>query len=122
MIPIDRKTIKDMLSRKRYMREMLNACTSCGLCAGSCFFYKNTGDRRAVPSYKVRHTLGRLFSSGGRVSRDELEAMAVLLWDHCALCRQCYCPMGIDLSSIIAWGRAICRSQNIEGRTVGYEE
>jgi L-lactate utilization protein LutB len=117
MNTIDRKKIRVMLRRKRYMREMLNACASCGLCAESCFFYKNTGDRKAVPSYKVRNTIGRLFSTGGRVSRAELEVMASLLWDHCALCRQCYCPMGIDLSSIMAWGRAICRSQNIEGGT-----
>ena len=115
MNSVDSKTIKEMLDHKSYMREMLNACTSCGLCADSCFFYKNTGNRKTVPSYKVRKTIGRLFSSGGRVNRKELEAMAVLLWGHCALCRQCYCPMGIDLSSIMAWGRAICRSQNIDG-------
>lgn len=119
---IDRDKIKDMLRRKRYMREMLNACASCGLCADSCFVYKNTGDRKAVPSYKVRNTLGRLFSSRGRVSRIELEDMANLLWGHCVLCRQCYCPMGIDLSSIMAWGRAICRSQNIDGVSVPDEE
>lgn len=104
------------------MREMISACASCGMCAESCFFYKNTGDRRSVPSYKVRHTLGRLFKTGGRVSRHELEGMALLLWGHCALCRQCYCPMGIDLSSMMALGRAICRSQNIEGITACNED
>ncbi|HOP64684.1 MAG TPA: 4Fe-4S dicluster domain-containing protein [Spirochaetota bacterium] len=115
MNSIDRDTIREMLRHKSYMREMISACSSCGLCAESCFFYKNTGDARAVPSYKVRKTLGRLFKTGGKVSRAELEDMAGLLWGHCALCRQCYCPMGIDLSSMMAWGRAICRSQNIDG-------
>ena len=104
------------------MKEMLSACASCGMCADSCFFYRNTGDRRAVPSYKVRNTIGKLFRSHGRVSRDELEKMAGLLWGHCALCRQCYCPMGIDLSSMMAFGRAICRSQNIEGTADFREE
>lgn len=122
MNSVDQKVIKDMLREKSYMREMLGACASCGMCAESCFFYKNTGDRRAVPSYKVRHTLGRLFRTGGRVKRSELEAMADLLWGHCALCRQCYCPMGIDLSSMMAWGRAICRSQNIDGAAADCEE
>lgn len=115
MNSIDHKTIKLMLDQKRYMREMLGACASCGLCAESCLFYKNTGNRKSVPSYKIRKTMGKLFRSGGRVSRDELKDMADLLWGRCALCRQCYCPMGIDLSSIMAWGRAICRSQDIEG-------
>ncbi len=112
---VDREVIKDMLKEKSYMREMLVACASCGMCAESCFFYKETHDRRAVPSYKVRKTIGRLFSKNGRVSRRELESMAGLLWGQCALCRQCYCPMGIDLSAMLAWCRAICRSQNIDG-------
>lgn len=118
----DRKKIREMLKQKRYMREMIGACASCGLCAESCFFYKNTGDRRTIPSYKVRNTIGRLFRTGGRINREELQDMANLLWGHCALCRQCYCPMGIDLSSIMAWGRAICRSQNIEGAQILHED
>lgn len=121
MKPVDMETIREMLRGREYMREMISACASCGMCAESCFYYKNTGDRRSVPSYKVRNTLGRLFRKKGRVSRDELESMAELLWGHCALCRQCYCPMGIDLSSMMAMGRAICRSQNIDG-AADYEE
>jgi len=119
---IDRNIIREMLESKSYMREMLGACVSCGMCARSCFFYQNTGSRRAVPSYKVRMTLGRLFSTGGKVTRKELEDMAGLLWGHCALCRQCYCTMGIDLSSMMAFGRAICRSQNIDGAALHDEE
>lgn len=119
---VNRDVIKKMLRTKRYMREMLNACASCGLCAESCFVYRNTGDSKAVPSFKVRNTLGKLFRTSGKVSRAELEDMAKLLWGHCVLCRQCYCPMGIDLSSIMAWGRAICRSQNIDGVSVTDEK
>ena len=115
MNSVDHILIRQMLDQKRYMREMLAACASCGMCAASCFYYKNTGDRKSVPSYKVRKTIGKLFRSGGSVSRNELEKMAGLLWGRCALCRQCYCPMGIDLSAMMAWGRAICRSQNIDG-------
>lgn len=111
-----------MLDQKSYMREMLGACASCGMCAESCLFFKNTGDRKSVPSYKVRKTIGRLFRSKGRVDRGELQEMAGLLWGRCTLCRQCYCPMGIDLSSIMAWGRAICRSQDIDGSQGGHEE
>ena len=122
MNSVDHNKIKEMLDQKRYMREMLGACASCGMCAESCLFYKNTGDIRSVPSYKVRKTIGRLFRARGRITRADLEEMADLLWGKCALCRQCYCPMGIDLSSIMAWGRAICRSQNIDGSQAGYEK
>jgi heterodisulfide reductase subunit C len=117
-----RDVIRDMLRRKSYMREMIKACASCGLCAESCFFYKNTRDSKAVPSYKVRNTLGKLFKTDGNVTEKELEHMAGLLWNHCALCRQCYCPMGIDLSSMLEWGRAICRSRNMDGEGNADEE
>lgn len=115
MSDVNREIIAEILGSRSYMREMINACASCGICAESCFYYKNTGDRKSVPSYKMRKTVGRLFRRGGRVSRGELEFMAGLLWGRCALCRQCYCPMGIDLSSMMALGREICRSQNIDG-------
>lgn len=115
MSDVNREIIAEILGSRSYMREMINACESCGICAESCFYYKNTGDRKSVPSYKMRKTVGRLFRRGGRVSRGELEFMAGLLWGRCALCRQCYCPMGIDLSSMMALGREICRSQNIDG-------
>lgn len=114
--------INEMLNEKHYMKEMLCACVSCGMCAESCFYYKNTGERSAIPSYKVRKTVGRLFRKKGRVSRLELEAMADLLWGHCAVCRQCYCPMGIDLSAMMSFGRAILRSQNIDRWSGTYEE
>lgn len=114
--------INGMLYEKRYMREMLSACISCGMCAESCFYFKNTGKRSAIPSYKVRKTVGRLFRKKGRVSRKELEGMADLLWGHCAVCRQCYCPMGIDLSAMMSFGRAILRSQNIDRWSNSNEE
>ncbi len=122
MSSVNREIIIEMLRSRSYMREMINACASCGICAESCFVYKNTRDRKSVPSYKMRRTVGRLFRRGGRVSRGELESMAELLWRRCALCRQCYCPMGIDLSSIMAFGRDICRSQNIDGDSHGDED
>jgi Fe-S oxidoreductase len=44
--------INEMLNEKHYMKEMLSACVSCGMCAESCFYYKNTGERRAIPHTK----------------------------------------------------------------------
>lgn len=119
MNPSDNETIKEMLRQKAYMREMVASCTSCGLCAESCFVYRNTGLREAIPSYKIRRTVGKLFSTNGNINRSGLIEMSRILWGYCALCRQCYCPVGIDLSSILSWGRAICRSQNIDCTTSG---
>lgn len=68
-----------------------------------------------MPSYKVLNTLGKLYRKRGKVSRDELEKMKQLLWRNCALCERCYCPMGVDLPSMIAFARSILRSQGVDG-------
>jgi len=114
---VDTKSIKGILDQKQaVMKVWLAACARCSLCAESCFlFVRSERDPRYMPSYKVLHSLGRLYRRAGRVSRAELEQMRVLLWRNCVLCGRCYCPMGIDIPQMIALARAILRTQGIYG-------
>jgi Fe-S oxidoreductase len=68
-----------------------------------------------MPSYKMVHSLGRLYRKRGKVSRGQLEEMKELVFKNCALCGRCYCPFGIDIPNVIAFARAILRSQGIYG-------
>lgn len=116
---VNTKQIKALLKQKKAsMKLRLAACAGCTLCAESCFLFMNRGkgrDPQFMPSYKVLNTLGRLYRKRGKVSRAELEQMRSLLWKNCALCERCYCPMGVDLPSMIAFARRILRSQGIDG-------
>jgi Fe-S oxidoreductase len=91
----------------------LSVCASCGLCADSCFFYVNKNDPTYMPSYKAIHSLGKMYRKKGKVTRQELEEMAELVWHKCVLCTRCYCPMGISIPSMISWARSILRAQGI---------
>ncbi len=113
---IDQHRIKQLLAQKKQLKLFLSICAKCGLCAESCFYYRNHRDPKATPAYKAVHSLGRLFKKRGKVNRHELEQMKSLVFDKCALCRRCYCPFGIDVSSMIALARAICRSQGVYQR------
>lgn len=110
---VDTDVIKEMLNEKREMKEFLKICASCGLCAKSCFYYQNTGDAMSTPSYKAVNSLGLMYKKRGKVTREELYEMSKLIWGKCVLCGRCYCPLGINISSMIAWARAICRSQGV---------
>jgi hypothetical protein len=68
-----------------------------------------------MPSYKVLNSLGVLYKKKGKVTRAQLEQMQELVSKHCALCGRCYCPLGIDLPSMVAFVRSILRSQGLYG-------
>jgi heterodisulfide reductase subunit C len=116
--PVNTAQIRALLKQKKAsMKLRLAACAGCTLCAESCFMFVNKGKRRDpqyMPSYKVLNTLGKLYRKRGKVTRAELEQMRQLLWKNCALCERCYCPLGVDLPSMIAFARQILRSQGIE--------
>ena len=117
--PVNTREIKALLKQKKAsMKLQLAACAGCTLCAESCFLFMNKGrgrDPQYMPSYKVLNTLGKLYRKRGKVTRAELEQMRALLWKNCALCERCYCPMGVDLPSMIAFARRILRSQGMDG-------
>jgi Fe-S oxidoreductase len=115
--PVDEKRIRELLGQKKSrMKFCLAACASCSLCAESCFlFMSHDKDPRYMPSYKVVHSLGRLYRKRGKVSRGRLEKMQELVYKNCVLCGRCYCPFGIDIPNMIAFARTILRSQGIYG-------
>lgn len=115
--PVDTEKIRAMLDQKKArMKLCLAACASCSLCAESCFlFMNNDKDPHYMPSYKVTHSLGKLYKKRGRVTRARLEEMKELIWRNCVLCGRCYCPFGIDIPNMISFARSILRSQGIAG-------
>ena len=115
--PVDAKKIKEILKQKKgRMKVCLAACASCTLCAESCFlFISNDKGPQYMPSYKVVHSLGKLYKKRGQVNRAQLEDMKDLIWKNCVLCGRCYCPFGIDIPNMIAFARSILRSQGIYG-------
>ena len=48
-----------------------------------------------------------------KVDRKILEGMKGMVWRNCVLCGRCYCPIGVHVPSMIAFTRAIFRSQGI---------
>jgi len=113
---IDNCKIKEMLSQKKKMKKFLSVCASCGLCAESCFLYRNKKEPEYMPSYKAINSLGKLFKKKGNVTYTMLEEIKELAWGNCVLCGRCYCPFGIDISSMISWARTICRTQGVYER------
>ena len=112
---VDSGQIKKILDRhKGRMKLMLSHCVRCTICAESCFlFMANDKQPEYMPSYKVINSLGKLYKKKGKVDRDTLEKMKKLVWKNCALCRRCYCPIGVDIPDMIALARSICRSQGV---------
>jgi Fe-S oxidoreductase len=113
LLNIDTKKIKSMLDRKGRMKIFLSVCASCGACADSCFYYRNSGDPESTPSYKALNSLGIMFRKWKKLDYDDLTAMKKLIWGKCVMCRRCYCPLGIDISSAISWARTICRANGV---------
>jgi Fe-S oxidoreductase len=93
-----------------------SSCVHCGMCAEACHFYKETGDPKYTPIYKVEpmrkiwkthHTFwGKLLDKLG-VSHlpDEqmLEEWQELVYDSCTLCGRCslVCPVGNDIAYMV---------------------
>jgi len=114
---VNTNIIREMLNQKKArMKLSLAACAGCSLCAESCFlFVSKNQDPRYMPSYKVVHSLGKLYKKKGKVNWKALEEMKDLVWKNCVLCERCYCPFGIDIPNMIAFTRSILRSQGISG-------
>jgi Fe-S oxidoreductase len=113
---VDRLKINRLLKQKKQMKLHLSVCASCGLCAESCFLYRNHQEPSYTPAYKAINSLGVLFAKKGGVDRTTLENMKGLIWGKCVLCGRCYCPFGIDIPSMISWARTICRDQKVYER------
>ena len=90
------------------------------MCAEACHFYIGTKDPKYTPIWKLEPfkqaykreygPLSILYRSLGlkkKVTADELEEWQHLLYDSCTVCGRCslVCPMGIDISSIVAASR-----------------
>jgi Fe-S oxidoreductase len=120
-MPINTDEIRRMLSKKKSkMKRLLSHCVHCSLCAESCFLYlARNKDPQYMPSFKAIHSLGRLYKKRGKVDRSFLEQIKGIVWRNCVLCRRCYCPVGIDVPSMITLAREICRSQGIYPRVDG---
>jgi len=112
---VDAEAIKKILDRhKKKAKLALKLCAHCSLCAESCFLYNTRGRKpEYMPSYKMIHSIGRLYNKKGRVDRAGLEEIREIVWEKCVLCTRCYCPLGIDIPEMIALGRRVCRSQNV---------
>ncbi|HTP57659.1 MAG TPA: (Fe-S)-binding protein [Spirochaetia bacterium] len=99
---------------RRMIRLSLQACAHCALCSESCFKYTNSGrDPRFSPSYKAINSIGTIYRKKGRLSDSEYHDVSALVWERCALCMRCYCPVGISIPSLIACARSICRERGI---------
>lgn len=112
---VDTKKVKEMLDRRKgKMKRFLSHCAHCSLCAESCFLYvKHRKDPQYMPSYKVIHSLGKLYRKRGKVDLNFLNQIKKIVWRNCVLCGRCYCPIGIHVPSMIAFTRSILRSQGV---------
>ena len=90
---VDERYIRHMLDQKKtQMKIMLQYCARCSNCAKSCFLYANTGDASTYRRKRYLLSLGKLYSTKGKVQRQDLENMVDTLWNKCVLCDRCYCP------------------------------
>jgi len=114
-IPIMAHRVGRVLRRnKKLIKLSLQACAHCALCAESCFkFQASRRDPAYTPSYKVLNSIGRIYRTKGRLSESEYETIADLVWNRCALCMRCYCPIGIDIPSLINCARNVCRERDV---------
>ncbi|WP_320043640.1 (Fe-S)-binding protein [uncultured Desulfobacter sp.] len=118
---IDPSGIKAMLKQNApEIKLFFSACIHCSYCADTCFLQRNNPDDPTyMPSYKVIHSVGKLYKKKGKVTFEELEEIQDLLWVKCALCTRCVCPMQLNIPGMIALGRDICRSQGAGPRFDG---
>ncbi len=112
---VDNRKIRKILhERKKEVAVSLKSCAHCALCADSCFLYRcRDNDPKYMPSHKVINSIGTIYRKKGKVTRAELEEIREIVWKRCVLCTRCYCPLGIDIPSLIALARRICRSQGV---------
>jgi len=118
---VDPDGIRAMLRQNApEIKLFFTACIHCTYCADTCFLQRNNPDDPSyMPSHKVIHSVGKLYKKRGRVTREELEEIRDILWDKCALCTRCVCPLQLNIPGMIALGRDICRSQGAAARFDG---
>jgi Fe-S oxidoreductase len=118
-------TIKRILSKKRKLIKLsLSVCVHCSICSDSCFLFRShQNDPTYTPSYKAINSIGKIFKTGGILSDNEYKDIADLVWNKCVMCTRCYCPVGINIPSLIATARTICREKGFyrkyDGKEVG---
>jgi Fe-S oxidoreductase len=94
----------------------MESCVHCGMCASACHFYEVTQDPRYTPAYKLfpmAHAYKRSkpplswFGGAPKITEADLREWEELIFDSCTMCGRCtqVCPMGIDISSIVAASR-----------------
>jgi Fe-S oxidoreductase len=94
----------------------MEACVHCGMCANACHFYEVTQDPKYTPAYKLfpmarayKRSKPPLSWFGGapKITEADLREWEELIFDSCTMCGRCtqVCPMGIDISSIVAVSR-----------------
>ncbi len=107
--------IKKIINKKRRMIKLsLSVCVHCSICSDSCFLYRShKNDPTYTPSYKAIHSIGRIYKKNGKLSDEEYNNIKRLIWDKCVLCTRCYCPVGIDIPSLIATARNVCREKGV---------
>jgi Fe-S oxidoreductase len=107
--------VKKIIDKKRGVIKLsLSACMHCSICSDSCFlFVSHKNDPTYTPSYKVIHSIGKIFKKMGNLSYDEYDKIRDLIWDKCVLCTRCYCPVGISIPSLIATARNVCREKGM---------
>jgi len=107
--------IEKILKKKKDMIKLsLSACVHCSICSDSCFMFNtNRKDPTYTPAYKVINSIGKIYKKKGRLSDTEYDKIRNLIWDKCVLCMRCYCPLGINIPSLIACARSVCREKGI---------
>lgn len=98
------------------LKAYAETCMRCGMCAEACHFaLSHPGDPSYTPAGKVHASMGVLLKTGGRVSPEDIYAMAQLAYTECNLCRRCvhYCPIGIDTAYIMSMVRRICHKLGV---------
>lgn len=104
-----------------WVASQLEACTRCGMCAEACPYYVATGKPEYAPVWKVeplRRAYEQRFTLAGKakvalgvekaLSDDDLKTWSKIDFNACSVCGKCsaVCPMGIEISSLIATVRA----------------
>ena len=115
---VDTERVKERLVQdKTKMKLSLKACAHCTLCAESCFLYMaRDKDPKYTPSYKFINSIGILYKKKGMVDKVTLGEIRDNVWERCALCTRCYCPLGINIPEMLALARSICREQGVYPR------
>lgn len=104
-----------------WIASQLEACTRCGMCAEACPYYLSTGKPEYTPIWKVeplRKAYEQRFTLMGKMkvalgvekalSDADLKEWSKADFEACTVCGKCsaVCPMGIEISSLIATVRA----------------